>query len=103
MVDVLASGGEEGRSGLRKSTGSCERALIRRNPNGGTHLAKSQGPMAEYIGCEERTRGSETSQYLEEEKSNEILPVAASERGRAQTGGSDTAGVVGPQSTISCM
>ena len=85
MVDVLASGGEEGRSGLRKSTGSCERALIRRNPNGGTHLAKSQGPMAEYIGCEERTRGSETSQYLEEEKSNEILPVAASERGRAQT------------------
>ena len=32
-----------------------------------------------------RTRGSETSQYPEEEKSNEILLVAASERGRAQT------------------
>ncbi len=32
-----------------------------------------------------RTRGSETSQYPEEEKSNEIPSVAASERGRAQT------------------
>ena len=97
MVDVLASGGEEGRSGLRKSTGSCERALIRRNPNGATHLETIQVPMAEYIGCEERTRGSETSQYLEEEKSNEILLVAASERGRAQTCLSNRTGVVGPR------
>jgi hypothetical protein len=32
-----------------------------------------------------QTRGSETSQYPEEEKSNEILLVAASERGIAQT------------------
>ncbi len=32
-----------------------------------------------------QTRGSETSQYPEEEKSNEILLVAASERGGAQT------------------
>jgi hypothetical protein len=32
-----------------------------------------------------RTRGSETSQYPEEEKSKEIPSVAASERGRAQT------------------
>ena len=32
-----------------------------------------------------RTRGSETSQYPEEEKSNEIFLVAASERGIAQT------------------
>ena len=32
-----------------------------------------------------RTRGSETSQYLEEEKSTEIPSVAASERGKAQT------------------
>ena len=29
----------------------------------------------------ERTKGSETSQYLEEKKSNEILLVAASESG----------------------
>ena len=32
-----------------------------------------------------QTRGSETSQYPEEKKSNEIPSVAASERGRAQT------------------
>ena len=32
------------------------------------------------------TRGTETSQYLEEEKSNEIPQVEAIERGRAQTG-----------------
>ncbi len=32
-----------------------------------------------------RTRGSETSQYLEEKKSNEIPLVAASEGGGAQT------------------
>jgi hypothetical protein len=32
-----------------------------------------------------RTGGTETSQYLEEEKSTEMLLVAASERGGAQT------------------
>ncbi len=32
-----------------------------------------------------QTQGSETSQYLEEEKSKEIPSVAASERGGAQT------------------
>ena len=41
---------------------------------------------AEYIGRREPTRGTETSKYPEEEKSTEILLVAASERGRAQTG-----------------
>ena len=40
---------------------------------------------AEYIGMGGDTRGSETSQYPEEKKSNEIPQVAASERGRAQT------------------
>ncbi len=43
-----------------------------------------------------RTRGSETSQYPEEEKSNEIPSVAASERGRAQTRkGTESMNVVG--------
>ena len=42
-------------------------------------------PIAEYIGYEERTQGSETSQYLKEETSNEIPLVAASERGTGQT------------------
>ena len=44
----------------------------------------------------EPTRGTETSQYLEEEKSKEIPGVAASETGGAQTGRGDLAGVVGP-------
>ena len=39
------------------------------------------------------TRGTETSKYPEEEKSNEIPQVVASERGRGQTGGSNIAGV----------
>ena len=34
----------------------------------------------------ERTRGTETSQYLEEEKTKVIAQVVASERARAQTG-----------------
>ena len=52
-------------------------------------------PAPEFIGCVEGTRGSETSQYPQEEKSIEIPSVAASERGRAQTSSSDTRGVVG--------
>ena len=43
----------------------------------------------------EPTRGTETSKYLQEEKSSEIPQVAASERGRAQTGSFRGAGVVG--------
>jgi hypothetical protein len=42
-------------------------------------------PLTEYIGLGKRTRGSETSQYPQEEKENSILKVAASEMGRAQT------------------
>ena len=44
-------------------------------------------PRAEHIGAPEATRGTETSKYPEEEKSNEIPLVAASERGAGQTGG----------------
>jgi len=39
-------------------------------------------PTSEYIGCVEGTRGSETSQYPQEEKTTVIPSVAASERGR---------------------
>jgi hypothetical protein len=39
--------------------------------------------LAEYIGLEEPTQGSEPSQYLEEEKANAIPSVAASESGSA--------------------
>ena len=37
LVDALTSGGEEGRSTLRKATGRREQSLIRGYPNGRTH------------------------------------------------------------------
>ena len=59
--------------------------------------ARPPAPPAESIGRAEATRGTETSKYPEEEKSNEIPPVAASERGRGQTRGRASApGVAGP-------
>ena len=50
-------------------------------PNGETRPAAT--PVT--LRSRERTRGTETSQYPEEEKSTEMPSVAASERGRAQT------------------
>ena len=47
----------------------------------------------------EPTQGTETSKYLEEEKSTEIPKVAASEMGRAQT--VLRGGVVGLWGTVS--
>ena len=41
---------------------------------------------SERIAPWKRTGGSEPSQYLQEKKANAIPSVAASERGRAQTG-----------------
>ena len=49
---------------------------------------------AEHIGGVEGTRGSETSQYPQEEKTTVIPGVVASETGRGQTAGvQDPAGV----------
>ena len=53
-------------------------------------------PAAESIGRTGGSRGTETSQYLDEEKSTEIPLVVASERGAAQTSPRESAGVVGP-------
>jgi hypothetical protein len=55
----------------------------------------ARSSCAESIGAARRTRGSETSQYPQEEKSIEIPLVVASERGTAQTVDSDIRGVVG--------
>ena len=45
----------------------------------------SQSSLPEYIGQLRATRGTETSKYPKEEKSNEIARVAASGSARAQT------------------
>ena len=50
----------------------------------GKPTGASQYPLPEYIGFGRRTRGTETSQYLQEKKSTEIPSVAASERGLAE-------------------
>ena len=84
-MDALAPTGDEGRGKLRKASGSRKQALIRGCPNGETHTGKTSIRPAEYIGGFEPTQGSEPSQYLEENKSNEIPIVAASEIGTAQT------------------
>lgn len=60
---------------------------------GGSHVPSR---VTEYIGYVALTQGSETSQYLQESKSNETPPVAASERGPAQTDWIRSVGVVGP-------
>ena len=75
-MDALAGRGDEGRIRLRKASGSCQKALIRGFPNGAT-----QHGAIHVTTSVERTQGSETSQYLKEEKSNEIPLVAASETG----------------------
>jgi hypothetical protein len=61
---------------------------------GGGHAPSSS---AEFIGRRKLTEGTETSQYLQEEKETSISQVAASERERAETGGMlKLAGVVLP-------
>src|SRR5438094_8161521 len=76
-----------------KGVASCDkpRGAASRHRSGDARMgepgwgnAHSSGP--EYIGSGTRTEGTETSQYLEEEKENSIPQVAASERGTAQTG-----------------
>lgn len=64
-----------------KLRGSANRNYIRRFPNGATH--PDEVGIFREIG--KRTQGTETSKYLEEEKTKVIAPVVASERARAQT------------------
>ena len=54
---------------------------------------KNHGAYDESNSHTRETRGTETSKYPEEEKSNEIPQVVASERGRGQTGCSNMSGV----------
>ena len=67
--------------------------MTRGFPNGGTPAMKNRGAHGESNSHARGTRGTETSKYPEEEKSNEIPQVVASERGRGQTACSDAYGV----------
>ncbi len=61
--------------------GVVNQALIRGFPNGETGSRHGLSPAAEHIGSVEGTRGSETSQYPQEEKTTVIPGVVASETG----------------------
>ena len=65
----MASRDEEGRGKTAKSLGELSSKLSRGFPNGATRSGKTGAPPAEHIGWVEVSRGSETSQYPEEKKS----------------------------------
>ena len=69
MKDVVA---------CEKPRGVCKLTVIRGCPNGETHHFSG-------IPQGRRTQGTETSKYLQEQKSTEIPPVVASERGQAES------------------
>ena len=79
-MDALAPEADEGRGKLRKATGNCKQVSIRGYPNGET-----RSPSWVAIPQGRGTRGTETSKYPEEKKSNEMPTVAASEAGGVQT------------------
>ena len=81
MGDAQALKGEEGRGKLRKAAGIRKQELIRRCPNGATRYLEEISSVA----IQKRTQGTETSKYLEEEKTTVIAPVVASESAIAQT------------------
>jgi hypothetical protein len=89
IVDALAPEVDERRGQRRYAPGRCKQPLIRGFLNGETLRGdKSMERLRERLGKPKRylvetTQGSETSQYLEENKSNEIPSVVASERGTA--------------------
>ena len=81
MKDALALGGDEGRDKLRKAARRGKYPLSRADIRMGEPARLVPGTVSKT----ERTRGTETSKYPEEKKSNEIAQVVASERASAQT------------------
>ena len=93
MGDAWAHGGDEGRGKLREARGSGTHAVIPRWPNGATRRAVTPVITVQPV---KRTQGTETSQYLEEEKSTEMSGVAASETDPSPNRPPCGVGVVGP-------
>ena len=87
--------GEEGRDKLRKAACRGLYPKMRGCPNGVTRMARCHARGRQWIAAAGHTLGSEPSEYQQEKKSNEIPPVAASERGGAQTACLRVRGVVG--------
>ena len=66
MGDALAPGGEEGRDKLRKAAGIGTHDMIRRYPNGTTQPREAR--LSWGFIFMRLTQGTETSKYLQEEK-----------------------------------
>ena len=64
-MNALALRGDEGRDKLRKASGRCKRPSIRRSPNGATRYTEGITSASR-----KQTQRTETSKYLEEEKTN---------------------------------
>ena len=82
-----------------KDVTSCEkpRAGANTRPPADVRMGKPGGSDPATARCAGRTRGTETSQYPQEEKVRTIAQVVASERAGAHTGAVKAApGVVGP-------
>ncbi len=73
-MNALVSGADEGRSDLRKASGSRKQALIRGSPNGATHWFEGPVLPYEHIVWVEGTWGTETSKYPEENKEINRFP-----------------------------
>ena len=81
----MAIRGDEGRGWLRNAPGSCQ-------PNVDPEMSEWGNPprriaavlLAEFIGQEERTRGSETSQYPEEKKTTSDSRSSGERTGKNQ-------------------
>ena len=74
----------------KKDVASCDKPRVGANNRQSADLlmgkpgwGHAQSSPSEHIGREKVTGGTETSKYPEEQKSTEIPPVAASERGIA--------------------
>ncbi len=102
VTRVVASGIRRPRlAGLARGWGRCGQASEgvwgmswRREAQGRGRLRKARGSRqaGSDPGVPERTGGTETSHYPQEEKETSMPSVAASERGGAQTGGATPRG-----------
>ena len=84
----MVSRGDEGRGRLRYARVRCQTTVNPGISEWGNPLRlgnQTFSSIAECIGYVKSTQRTETSQYLQERKSNETPLVAASENGIAQT------------------
>ena len=91
--------GDEGRGWLRKASGSCQPSVDPEMSEWGNPALRIAAlPLTESIGEKELTRGSETSQYPEEEKTTSDSQSSGERNGRSPNQSHASGfGVVGPR------